>query len=224
MSSTDKLYGLGVSDGGYFESAVSRALGFSAGALGIAGGLVQYFDPNTNIPTVNGTSHQLTPTIFVLEQQDGTSGVTNSGPYPAIIGIGPSGIEQGYCDATELQTLASPAPACNTTITPNPYPSSIPGVNFYINPPSPAYPARFAQVAGVSASTARVIDTWMQSKGCIDTNGLLCRALAELRCRVAAVVESRLSSCFLSGGGRFLQCRDLRGGTFEGTKSTLKKQ
>lgn len=171
MSSFDKLYGLGVSDGGYFESAVSRALAFNASALGIAGGLLQYFDPSVNIPTINGISHQLTPTIFLMEQQDGTSGVSNGSLYPAVIGIGPSGIEQGYCNAAELETLTNPAPVCNTTITPNPYPASVPNINFYMNPPSPAYPARFAQLTDVSTSTALAIDTWMQSQGCIDANG-----------------------------------------------------
>jgi len=171
MSSSDKIYGLGASDGGYFESAVARALGFSAGALNIAGGLAPYFDLSVNIPTINGISHQLTPTIVALEQQDGTSGVSSGGLYPAVIGIGPSGIEQGYCNATELQTLANPAPTCNTAITPNPFPVSIPGINFYMNPPSPAYPARFAQIADVSSSTSQAIDTWMQSQGCIDANG-----------------------------------------------------
>jgi len=171
MSSADKIYGIGVSDGGYFESAVSRVLGFRASALNISGGLSPYFDPSVNIPTVGGISHTLTPTIFEMEQQDGTSGVIASGPYPAVIGIGPSGIEQGYCDATELQALTNPAPACNTSVTPNPYLVSVPGIEFYMNPPSPAYPGRMAQVAGVSTSTAQVIDAWMQTQGCINANG-----------------------------------------------------
>jgi hypothetical protein len=40
-----------------------------------------------------------------------------------------------------------------------------------MNPPSPAYPARFAQLTDVSTFTALAIDTWMQSQGCIDANG-----------------------------------------------------
>ncbi len=171
MSSSDKLYSIGDSDGGYFSSAVSRALGFSAQALSIAGGLAPYFDPSVNIPTVNGISHTLTPTIWALAQQDGTSGVSIGGLYPSVIGIGPAGIEQGYCNAMEIQSSVNPAPACNTTITPNPYQSSISNLNFYINQPSPVYPARFAYVPGLSTANAQTIFIWMQTQGCIDSNG-----------------------------------------------------
>jgi len=171
MSSADKLYGIGDSDGGYFESAVARVLGFSASALNIAGGLAPYFDPSVNVPTANGVSHMLMPSIWALAQQDGTSGVSMGGIYPEVIGIGPSGIEQGHCNAVELLSLASPVPTCNSSIVPNPFLDSIADLNFYMNPPSPAYPARFALIPGLSTSTAQAIFTWMQSQGCIDANG-----------------------------------------------------
>lgn len=173
MSSSDKLYGIGVSDGGYYGSTVSRVLGFHASYLNIAAGLATYFDPAQNIPTATGSNRTLVPTIFGMAQNDGTSGVPNTALYSGFNGIGPAGVEQGYCNATELQTLAIPVPSCDTTVTPNPYSASVLAINFYVSTPSPAYPGRFAQVDGLSASTAQAINTWMQTQGCINASGYI---------------------------------------------------
>jgi hypothetical protein len=172
MSASDRIYGLGESDGGGFDAAVSRYLNFRATSLQIISGAEAAYDPSLNIPTVNGISHTLIPTIWELMQNDGTSGVTSPPPYPNPIGTGPTSIAQAYCNAVELQTLANPVAACNTNVTVNPYPNSFPNLNFYMNPPSPAYPARFA-ILGISASTAQTIDAWMQTQGCIDANGMI---------------------------------------------------
>jgi hypothetical protein len=173
MSSSDRVYAIGESDGGQFTAAVSRALAFRAGGQQIAPGDEPYFDPTRSIATVNGTSSQITPTIWVLAQQDGTSGVTGPPPYASIIGIGPSGIAQAECNAVEQQTLATPVPTCNTSVTVNPYLTSMPSIQFYMNPPSPAYPARFTVIPGLSSSTQQAIDTWMLSQGCINANGFI---------------------------------------------------
>ncbi len=173
MSSTDHVYAIGESDGGQFTAAVSRALAFRAGGQQIAPGDEPYFDPTRSITTVNGTSTQITPTIWALAQQDGTSGVTGPAPYPSVIGIGPSGIAQAYCNAVEQQTLANPVPTCNTNVTVNPYPNSIPSLQFYMNPPSPAYPARFTVVPGLSSSSQVAIYNWMLTQGCITAAGMI---------------------------------------------------
>jgi hypothetical protein len=173
MSSTDRVYGIGESDGGQFTAAVTHALAFRAGGLQIAPGDEPYFDPSQNVPTVNGVTHAITPTIWVLAQQDGTSGVVGPPPYPSVIGIGPPNIAQAECNAVEQQTLANPVPTCNTNVTVNPYPNSIPSLQFYMNPPSPAYPARFTVVSGLSSSTMQAIDTWMLSQGCITATGMI---------------------------------------------------
>jgi hypothetical protein len=173
MSSSDRLYAAGESDGGQFTAGVTRALGFRAGALQIAPGNVPYYNPGINLPTVNGSNHQITPTIWVLAQQDGTSGVTGPPPYASTIGIGPGNIAQAYCNATEQQQLTSPLPTCNTSVTVNPYLTSVPSLNFYMNAPSPAYPARFSVVTNLSTSTAQAIDTWMLQQGCINTAGYI---------------------------------------------------
>ncbi len=173
MSSTDRVYAIGESDGGQFTAAVSRALAFRAGGQQIAPGDEPYFDPTRSITTVNGTSTQITPTIWVLAQQDGTSGVTGPPPYASVIGIGPSGIAQAYCNAVEQQTLATPVPTCNTNVTVNPYPTSIPSLQFYMNPPSPAYPARFTVIPGLSSSSQVAIYNWMLTQGCITASGMI---------------------------------------------------
>jgi hypothetical protein len=173
MSASDRLYASGESDGGQFTAAISRALGFRASALQIAPGGAAYFNPGLNLPTVNGSNHQIAPTLWVLAQQDGTSGVTGPPPYPSVIGIGPPNIAQAYCNATELQTLTTPVPTCNTSVTVNPYPTSVPSLNFYMNVPSPAYPARFSVVANLSTTTAEAIDTWMLQQGCINAAGFI---------------------------------------------------
>lgn len=171
MSSTDKIYGFGESDGGGFNSIVSRYLNFRAAGIEIISGAPLMYAPSVSVPTVNGVSHTLVPSIWALQQLDGTSGVTSPPPYPNLIGTGPSSIAQAYCNAVELQTLATPVPTCNTSVTTNPYPNSYSALNFYMNPPSPVYPARFANILGVNSTTAAAIGTWMQQQGCLNANG-----------------------------------------------------
>ena len=173
MSANDKVYATGESDGGQFTAAVSRALNFRASAIEIAPGSEPYFDPGQKLPTAAGLNNTMTPSMWVLAQQDGTSGVVGPPPYPSVIGIGPPNIAQAYCNAVEVLAVTNPVPTCNTNVTVNPYPTSVPSLNFYMNVPSPAYPARFSLVAGLSTATMQAIDTWMLSQGCINAAGYI---------------------------------------------------
>jgi len=173
ISSTDKIYGLGESDGGGFNAVVSRELDFRAASYEIASGTAALYNPSISVLTVNGYNKTLVPAIWELEQNDGTSGVDTPPPYPVVYGIGPSGIAQAYCNAVELQTLANPEATCNTNVTTDPDPTSVPSMNYYMNPPSPAYPARMAQILGLNSSVAPAIFAWMQTEGCINASGYI---------------------------------------------------
>jgi hypothetical protein len=173
ISTSDRIYASGEPNGGEFTSSVTRSLNFRAGAIQIAQGVIAFYDPSKTAPTPTGSSTTLASTMWVMAQQDGTSNVIGPPPYASVIGIGPSGIEQSYCNATELMTQTRPIPTCNTTIAVNPYQTSVPSLNFYVNAPSPAYPARFALVSGLSTTTIQAINTWMLLQGCINTNGYI---------------------------------------------------
>ncbi len=174
MSASDELYTIGESDGGSFSATLARDLQFRASAIYIASGLSRFYDPSVAVPTVNGATTALTPSLWFLQQRDGTSGVAPPGIMGGIIGVGPAGIAQAHCNAVELKTLQNPVPACNTNVTLNPFPNSDATLNYYVNQPSPAYPSRFNfLLTPLSSTTAQAIDAWMITQGCIDTNGFI---------------------------------------------------
>ncbi len=173
ISASDKVYGIGASDGGLFVSEAGRELNFHATANVIEGGAALVYAPSQSIPSANGSTGNRVPTIWALAPNDGTSGVISTSQYGGgVIGIGPAGNAQAHCNAEQLQS-ATYLGVCDTSVSTNPYPNSDPSINYYSNPPSPAYPDRFALVPGISTPESEAVFTWMKTQGCINSSNAI---------------------------------------------------